>query len=466
MPTVITLHNTASRQLEEFSPQPLGAVGMYHCGPTVYDRAHIGNLRAYVFADILRRTFETAGYGVTQVVNITDVGHLSSDADEGEDKMTKALKREGLPLSRENMLAIGTKYMHAFIEDMRLLGIKLPHHLPRASEHIPEQIALIEELVRKGFAYTISDGIYFDTAQFGHERYAAFARLDLAGMRAGARVETHPEKKHPFDFALWKFNAELGWESPWGRGFPGWHLECSAMSRKYLGQPFDIHTGGVDHIPIHHTNEIAQSEAAYGVPLARYWMHVAHMTVNGEKMSKSLGNTYTLSDLAARGISPMAFRYWLLTAHYRTTINFTWEAIEGAQRAYHALREKIYHRINKDGVAKGGSTDMPLAGIADDMNSAVLISEIWKMVEERHTQYTCEAVRDWIARADQVLGLQLLDYAPEEIVISPELRTLLDARSKARDAKDWAESDRLRDEIQKLGFVVRDTPRGQELERA
>lgn len=460
----IKLYNTASRRLEEFTPRPPHTVTMYHCGPTVYDTAHIGNLRAYVFADVLRRAFEAAGYAVTQVVNITDVGHLSSDADEGEDKMTKALRREGLSLSLENMLSVGTKYMNAFLADMRALGIRTPQYLPRASEHIPEQIALIEELVEKGLAYTISDGMYFDTGRFGHERYAAFAGLDLAGMKAGARVETNPEKKSPFDFALWKFNTELGWESPWGRGFPGWHLECSAMSRKYLGQPFDIHTGGVDHIGIHHTNEIAQSEAAYGVLLARYWMHVAHMTVDGEKMSKSLGNTYTLADLAARGISPMAFRYWLLTASYRTTINFTWEAIEGAAERYEKIKKFTFELNGGSSSANPDYQEHFRRSIADDLNTAAAIGSMSVLLADNLVN--SGEKRAAIAEMDKVLGLGLLDYAPEEIAITPQLHALLEARKRARDAKDWPESDRLREEIRKLGFVVKDTPAGQKLERA
>lgn len=442
---------------------------MYHCGPTVYDYPHIGNLRAYVFADVLRRLFEVEGYTVKQVINITDIGHLSSDADDGEDKMVRALQREGLPLSLENMLAVGTKYFNAFRDDLHLLNIKTPQHFPRASEHIPEQIMLVEELMHKQIAYQTSDGIYFDTARFGHQRYAAFARLDLMGMKVGTRIEANPEKRSPFDFALWKFNEQLGWESPWGRGFPGWHLECSAMSRTYLGQPLDIHTGGIDHIPIHHTNEIAQSEAAYGVPLARYWMHVAHMTVNEEKMSKSIGNTYTLANLAAHGISPMAFRYWLLTANYRTTINFTWEAVRSSLVGRLALENALYSG-NEPFWDVQRSPDnkymsMFLAVMRNDLNSAQGISVLWELATDRNIDPATKIKT--AEKMDEILGLRL-NEAKERLKVTPSdaVRALLLSRQKARDQKNWGESDRLRDEIRKLGYIVKDTPEGQVLERA
>ena len=452
---MLRLYNTATRALEDFAPLTPGVVTMYNCGPTVYDFAHVGNLRPYVFADILRRTLEQSGYKVEQVVNITDVGHLVSDGDEGDDKMTKALKREGLPLTLENMLMVGEQYTAAFKGDLTLLNIKIPELMPKASAHIPEQIALISTLMQKGFAYTTSDGVYFDTEKFPD--YGKMAKLDLAGQREGARVEINKEKRNPIDFSLWKFNVDLGWEAPWGRGFPGWHIECSAMAMKYLGETLDSHTGGVDHIPVHHTNEIAQSEAATGKQFARFWMHSAHMTVEGEKMSKSLGNTFTLEDLKKRGISPLAFRYWLLTASYHTQVNFTWEALEGAQQSYDSLRKKIFLARNTQ-----PSTYSTIAGsfeqIGDDLNTAAVIARVWSLVQGQ--SYLPQSVIERLDVADKILGLKLLEWEPEKIDIPVEIQELANAREVSRKEKNWAESDRLRDAIVAKGWGVKDTPDG------
>ncbi|OGZ05073.1 MAG: cysteine--tRNA ligase [Candidatus Lloydbacteria bacterium RIFCSPHIGHO2_02_FULL_54_17] len=467
----LKLYNTLTREIEEFTPLHPPRVGMYNCGPTVYNYAHIGNLRAYVFADVLRRTLEMNGYKVKQVINITDVGHLVSDQDEGEDKMVLGAKREG-----KSVEEIITLYSDAFYDDLELLNVKAAANrgkedsFPRATRHIPEQKELIETLAKKGFTYQTSDGIYFDTAKFPD--YGKFARLNVGGMRGGERVALG-EKRNITDFALWKFSPEDGqkreqeWDSPLGiirKGFPGWHVECSAMSRKYLGQPFDIHTGGVDHIPVHHQNEIAQSVAAYGVPLANVWMHSAHMTVDGEKMSKSLGNTYRLEDLAKKGISPLAFRYWLLTASYRTQVNFTWEALAGAQKAYDDLRENIYE-VRKNLLQKDFPPFLPLPlafpSLREDLNTADAIARLWTTVRDhkRAPNIIIEAAMG----IDEVLGLKLLDYVPEKIKITPKLQKLLDEREVARSEKNWAESDRLRDETQKLGYQVSDTDGGQVL---
>jgi len=427
---------------------------MYNCGPTVYNYAHIGNLRPYVFADVLRRTLELGGYSVKQIINITDVGHLVGDGDEGEDKMTAALKREGKPLTKEAMREVGDFYTEKFKEDLKTLNILPATEYPKASDNIAEDIELVETLTQKGFTYPTGDGIYFDTSKF--PTYPDFAKLDVEGMRPGERIDTG-EKKNPTDFALWKFNDELGYEAQFGKGFPGWHVECSAMIKKYLGHPIDIHTGGVDHIPVHHTNEIAQSESAYGTPFVKTWMHCAHMTVDGQKMSKSLGNTYTLKDLQERGISSLAFRYWLLTANYRTQVNFTWEALQSASESYKNLQKRIYYAKNAEPTAflsVGGNFEHA----SNDLNTPALIAHIWTITQGQ--SYLPQTVIEKIERADKILGLKLLDYAPREIALTPELETLLNARRIAREEKNYAESDRLREEIHQLGYDVKDTPDG------
>lgn len=462
----LRLYNTLTRHVEEFTPSPPYEVKMYNCGPTVYNYAHIGNLRAYVFADVLRRTLQVNGYTVKQTINITDVGHLISDADEGADKIEVGAKREGK--SVEEIIKL---YSDAFYADCAALNILPATKYPRATQYIEEQKNLIGALSKKGFLYITGDGIYFDTSKF--PRYAEFARLDIAGMQAGVRVNVG-EKKHPTDFAVWKFSTTDGqkreqeWDPPLGlrrKGFPGWHIECSAIAMKELGETIDIHTGGVDHIPVHHTNEIAQSECATGKQFARFWMHSAHMTVDGQKMSKSLGNTYRLSDLTERGISPLAYRYWLLTAHYRTQVNFTWEALGGAQKAYDDLRKKISEKS-----LAPRSTNLPTVIVDEleprlnnDLNTASLIAWVWSIVQKQ--EYLGQSL-EYIKRADDVLGLGLLDYIPEEVVVTPELQKLLDARQSARETKNFSESDHLRDEIKKLGFEVKDTSDGQRLENS
>ena len=454
MEQTLKLYNTATRNIEAFEPQNPPTVTMYNCGPTVYNYAHIGNLRPYVFADVLRRTLELGGYSVKQIINITDVGHLVGDGDEGEDKMTAALKREGKPLTKEAMREVGDFYTEKFKEDLKTLNILPATEYPKASDNIAEDIELVETLTQKGFTYPTGDGIYFDTSKF--PTYPDFAKLDVEGMRPGERIDTG-EKKNPTDFALWKFNDELGYEAQFGKGFPGWHVECSAMIKKYLGHPIDIHTGGVDHIPVHHTNEIAQSESAYGTPFVKTWMHCAHMTVDGQKMSKSLGNTYTLKDLQERGISSLAFRYWLLTANYRTQVNFTWEALQSASESYKNLQKRIYYAKNAEPTAflsVGGNFEHA----SNDLNTPALIAHIWTITQGQ--SYLPQTVIEKIERADKILGLKLLDYAPREIALTPELETLLNARRIAREEKNYAESDRLREEIHQLGYDVKDTPDG------
>lgn len=463
----LKLYNTATRSLEVFTPslESPDEISMYHCGPTVYNVAHIGNLRSYVFADIIRRTVELFGYRVHQIVNITDVGHLVGDGDEGEDKMTAALKREGMPLTTEAMREIGDRYTEIFKKDLRALNVLGADAYPKASAHIAEDIALIETLIAKGHAYTTTDGIYFDTTTF--PRYAEFARLDIAGMRAGMRVDMG-EKKCATDFALWKFNDALGYDAPFGKGFPGWHIECSAMAMEYLGETIDIHTGGIDHIPVHHTNEIAQSECATGKPFVRYWMHHAHMTVEGEKMSKSLGNTLTLADIEAKGITPLAYRYWLLTAGYRTTVNFTWEALKGAKSAMSRITDALLAAQN----AEEPVTDPNAAYVkrfvsflANDLDTPQAIALLHEVIRDKDLAPGERAATMLIF--DRVLGLGLSTVhervsalmATESV--PDDIAAILASRAQARENRDWKESDRLRDILKKKGWEVKDTAEGQ-----
>ncbi len=464
----LKFYNTATRKIEDFTPPPPHTVTMYNCGPTVYNYAHIGNLRAYVFADVLRRTLEINGYGVKQVVNITDVGHLVSDGDEGEDKILVGAKREGK--SVEEIIA---QYSEAFFADCNALNILPATKYPRASlpEYISAQKELIEQLAQKGYTYTTSDGIYFDTSKF--PRYAEFAKLDIEGMRAGVRVDMG-EKKHPTDFALWKFSPEDGgareqeWDSPLlytRKGFPGWHIECSAIIERELGTTIDIHTGGIDHIPVHHTNEIAQSESAHdGAPLARFWMHSAFMNVEGQKMSKSLGNTYTLADLAKHGISPMAFRYWLLTAHYRTQVNFTWEALKGADTAYNRLCNLLVNLGDTIGTPEEKYLSAFHALIAEDINTSSAIALMWDLLKDTEISHKNKLAT--IFQFDKILGLCLEKkyHSVQHLLYPPEVARLLSERKMAREAKDFDQSDRLRDKLHELGYAVKDTPDGQQLE--
>ena len=463
----LRLYNTATRKLEDFTPLHPPQVTMYNCGPTVYNYQHIGNMRSFVFADTIRRVLEMRGFTVRQIVNITDVGHLVGDGDEGEDKIAVGARREG-----KSVEEIITHYSDAFFADLRALNILPAALYPRATQYIAEQKAMIETLHDKGFTYTTSDGIYFDTSKF--PTYADLAKLDIAGLEAGNRVAIG-EKKRVTDFALWKFSPTDGahreqeWDSPLGeqrKGFPGWHIECSAIIKAELGETIDIHTGGIDHIPIHHTNEIAQSESALGVhPFVRLWMHHAHILINNEKMSKSLGNVFLLRDLQERGVPALAYRYWLLTAHYRTQSNVTWEALAAAQSAFSKLTNHLYQWTDTD-----GGTPIPAymdefnAAIDDDLNTASAIALLWKLVKE--TNYGEHDKYATLAEFEKVLGLGLTAVTAKPAVIAPpEVRTLLDARAIARTQKNWGESDRLRDEVKALGFNIKDSGDEQKLEK-
>lgn len=457
----LRFYNTFTRKKEDFVPVKPHQAGIYSCGPTVYKYAHIGNLRAYVFMDELRRVLEYNGYKVKSVMNITDVGHLVSDADDGEDKMSKSAHETG-----KTPLEIASFYTDQFIKDIDALNIKRPTVCPKATDNIPEMIAVVQSLLDKGYAYETEDGIYFSVEKFPD--YGKLSGINLADQRHGARVEVNSFKRHPVDFALWKKAAPnhlQQWDSPWGKGFPGWHIECTAMSKKYLGEVFDIHTGGVDHIPIHHENEIAQAECWLGHPAVHYWMHSEFMLIDGGKMSKSLGNTYTISDLVAKGYSPVVFRYFCLNVQYRQKINFTWEAMDAAKAAYNKLcAQLVSHKNSPARTEKSILDDFHNKfeeAINDDLNIPLAIGVLWTMLKLPKSCDVYKLALDF----DRVFALDFDKVKEEkkEIVIPDNVRQLAETRLQARKAKNWAESDRLREELSALGYSVKDTADGYEL---
>jgi cysteinyl-tRNA synthetase len=465
---MLSLYNTASRSIKTIKPLIDGKIGMYCCGPTVYGRAHIGNLRTYITEDILRRALEyIEGYEVKHVMNITDVGHLVGDEDQGEDKMEKSSRETG-----KSAWDIAKEYEEMFFQDCMSLNILKPTVTPRATERIDDQIELIKALEIKGFTYQTSDGIYFDTSKF--PSYGSLSGQKLEDKQEGARVEKNAEKKNSTDFALWKFSEsqttnpesrfkrQMEWQSPWGIGFPGWHIECSAMSRKELGQPFDIHCGGVDHVPVHHENEIAQSESAYGAPFVNYWLHGEFLTIEGQKMSKSLGNVYSLDDLKERGIAPVVLRLFFLGANYRSKQNFTWESIEGTKNAYEKLVRAIrtWGDCGEQGI---GELEVEFRdAIEDDLNTPKALAVLWKLVDSDHDTSSKRASLKFM---DGILGLGIADLKQEVAGIPDEIRALAEDRLKAKAEKNWNESDRLRDLILEKGFIVNDTKDGYEVEK-
>lgn len=424
---------------------------MYSCGPTVYQAASIGNFRAFLFADLLRRGLEFLGYEVKQIMNITDVGHLTDDADSGEDKMIVGMQKEG-----KTAWEIADVYTEMFLRDMDRLHILRPAVMPKATEHIPEQIELIQVLEEKAFTYKTSDGIYFDTSKLAD--YGALAHQKQEEKEAGARVEVNPEKRNPADFALWKFSPtdqkrNMEWESPWGVGFPGWHIECSAMSEEYLGSPFDIHTGGEDHIPVHHPNEMAQTEAARGHALANVWIHNAFLQVDGGKMGKSLGNAYTLDDLMDKGIEPLAYRYFILQAHYKTPQNFTWESVQAAQNALNNLRDEL-RTLSASTEVNTDALERFKAAIADDVNAPAAVAELHNVLNNNAIDSGSKSAT--VLKFDEFLGLGLPDYVATPLLVPAEVQELMEERQNAREAKDWERADALRDEIAEKGFLVED----------
>lgn len=461
---MLRVWNTLTRKKEDFIPINIkeNIVSIYSCGPTVYNRAHIGNMRAYVFMDSLRKVLKYNGYKLNHVMNITDVGHLTSDADEGEDKMEKSAKEKNM-----SVYEIAKIYTDAFFNDINKLNIEPPEHIVKATEHIKQMEDYVIQIMKNGYAYETSKGVYFDTSKL--ESYGELSRIDLKNQKAGARIEVDPEKKNPLDFAIWiKAPKEhiMKWNSKFGECYPGWHIECSAMSREYLGDVFDIHTGGVDHIPVHHENEIAQSKGATGKNPAHFWMHVEFLLIDNGKMSKSLGNVYLIDDLEEKGIDPLAYRYLCFTSHYRNKLNFTWEAIDSAQKSLHRLRYLA-------GTQKNGNEDIDdeiinrykqefLEAINDDLNIPLAISIAWEVAkqEKKSNKYY-----ELLMKFDEVLSLNLNDATEKSLIIPEEIVKLLEDRKKARESKNYELSDVLRDRIKERGYAVKDTKNGQEIEK-
>lgn len=463
---MLKLYNTLTKQKEEFKPLEGNEVRIYTCGPTVYSYAHIGNFRAYVFMDTLRRVLKYNGYTLKHVMNITDVGHLESDADEGEDKMEKAARKEN-----KNPLEIAAYYTDIFFRDMGRLNIDKPEIIAKATEHIPEMLAFVKKLIENGYAYETSKGIYFDISKL--DKYPVLSNRKLDDQIAGARVDVDTEKRNPYDFALWikaPENHIMKWESPWGLSYPGWHIECSAMGRKYLGDEFDIHTGGVDHIPTHHENEIAQSKGCTGKIPAKRWMHVEFLQVDGGKMSKSLGNTYTLDQLQEKGIEPLAYKLFCYTAHYRTKLNFTFEGALSAQKSLNRLREGYLKQLK--GTQKVEKEELEqyknrfIDAVNDDLNMPLAMGIVWEVIRNEKKS---KDFADLLLEFDKILGLDIENskkYLEEQktIELPEEITALLEERKTARENKNWAESDRIRDLLAQKGYIVKDTKDGQVIE--
>ena len=454
----IKLYDSYSRSLREFEPLEGNRVRIYACGPTVYDYAHIGNLRTYIFEDTLRRTLEFYGYQITHVVNITDVGHLTSDADSGEDKIEQGAKRTG-----KTAWEIATLYTAAFKQDLQLLNILQPDIWCRATDHIAEQINDIREIEKKGCAYITSDGVYFDTSKL--EDYGYLARLDVDGLNAGQRIDVG-EKRNPTDFALWKFSPQektrqMEWESPWGTGFPGWHIECSAMAVKYLGKMFDIHCGGKDHIPVHHSNEIAQAQVCYGTRLANFWLHGYFLETNQTKMSKSSGEFLRLQTIIERDYDPLSYRYLCLTAHYRSDLKFTWQSLDSAQTALNRLRHAT-HQWGQSGTPDNHYLQQFRQTIYDDLNTPKALAVIWNLVKSDLDPATKKAT---LVQCDQALGLNLKDWQPTALAMPDQIKELMALRAHARASKNWSEADKLRNQIAAQGYEIEDSATGATLRK-
>ena len=464
---MIQLYNTLTREKEEFHPIEDNLVKIYSCGPTVYNYAHIGNLRAYIFMDTLRRMLKYNGFKIKHVMNITDVGHLESDADEGEDKMQKAAIREN-----KDPYEIARFYEKAFLKDLDDLYIDKPEIIARATEHITDMLEFVKELVKKGFAYETSKGIYFDISKL--DKYPVLSNRNVEDQIAGARVEVDEEKRNPYDFAVWikaPENHIMKWESPWGLSYPGWHMECSAMGRKYLGEQFDIHTGGIDHIPTHHENEIAQCKGLSGKIPAKYWMHVEFLQVDGGKMSKSLGNVYTLHQLKEKGIEPLAYKMFCFSAHYRNKLNFTFEGAKASAISLDRLRDGfLKHQLGNliiDNSIIDNYRNKFTEAINDDLNIPLALSYVWEIVKNpnKSSQFS-----DLLLEFDKVLGLDIKNSenyikSKKEINLPKDIIELLEKRKKARENKNWDLSDKIRDEIKEKGYIVKDTKNGVVVEK-
>lgn len=454
----LKLYNTLSRQKEVFKPMDEKTVRIYTCGPTVYYFAHVGNLRSYLFMDNLRRVLKYNNYELKHAMNITDVGHLVSDADEGEDKMMKAARREN-----KNPYEIAEFYMNRFLEDLEKLNISRPEIICRATEHIKDMEEYVQKIIENGYAYETKDTIYFDTSKL--DKYGVLSNIKIDEQKAGARVEFDNEKRNVTDFALWikaPENHIMKWDTFWGKCYPGWHIECSAMSRKYLGELFDIHTGGIDHIPIHHENEIAQSKGYSGHIPANWWMHCEFLLVDGGKMSKSLNNIYTLEDLKNKGFSPLDYKMFTFTSHYRNKLNFTWDSLEAAKIALSRLKDGYQkHTEGTEDVSDAVIDEYEVKfheAINDDLNMPQAMSLVWDVVKN---PVKSKKFAELLRKFDQVLGLKIDEK--EEIELPREIEDIIEERKRARADKDWAKSDELRDKLFDLGYVVKDTKNGMEV---
>ena len=454
----IYFYNTLTKQKDLFKPIEEGKVKIYSCGPTVYKDATIGNMRTNLLNDTLRRVLKYNGYELKHVMNITDVGHLVSDGDEGEDKMLKSAREE-----HKSPLEIAEYYTKLFFRDLERLNIETPEVVCKATDHIKEMLEYVEKLVNNGYAYETSTAIYFDISKL--DKYPILSNLNLEEQKAGARVDIDPEKRNPYDFALWikaPANHLMKWDSPWGPSYPGWHIECSAMSTKYLGEEFDIHTGGIDLVPTHHENEIAQNKGACGKNPAHYWIHGEYLLINGGKMSKSLGNTYLIDDIIAKGYSPLAYRLFNYSCHYRGKLNFTWEGIESANTSLIRLREGYQKHLNGNSdVSDEIIADMENRfhqAINDDMNMPLALSVVWEAVKYPEKS---PKIAQLLKKFDTVLGIKIDEV--QETKIPQEILDLVEERKQARSDKNWSESDRLRDLIAEKGYIVKDTKDGTEV---
>ena len=457
----IYFYNTLTHSKEKFSPINKEEVRIYSCGPTVYKDATIGNMRTNIFQDTLRRTLEYNGFKVKQAMNITDVGHLVSDGDEGEDKMIKSARQEG-----KEPLEIANYYTKLFFKDLENLNIETPEIICRATDNIGDMLKAVEDLVKKGYAYETSSAIYFDISKL--DKYPILSNLDIENQKAGARVEVDKEKRNPHDFAVWikaPENHLMKWNSPWGPSYPGWHIECSVMSKKYLGEVFDIHTGGIDLIPTHHENEIAQSKGMCGKVPANYWMHGEFLLINGGKMSKSLGNVYLLQDIIDRGYEPLVYKLFCYSIQYRKKLNFTWEGMDSAKTSLDRLRDSYQKHLNGtdeiDEVILEKYKNNFNEAINDDLNMPVAMSVVWELAKRpEKSKKVSQLLKDF----DRVLGLKIDEYKKQDI--PSEIKELLKQREEARKNKDWSESDKLRDIIKEKGYIVKDSKEGQTIEKA
>lgn len=458
--------NTLTKKKEKFIPINQNEITIYSCGPTVYKDATIGNMRTNIFQDVLRRMLEYNGYKVKQVMNITDVGHLVSDGDEGEDKMIKSAKEE-----HKTPEEIAEHYTKLFFEDLKALNIQLPEVICKATEYIPDMIEYVKKLIENGYAYETSTAIYFNVAKL--DKYGILSGINLEDQKAGARVEIDSEKINPYDFALWikaPKNHIMKWNSPWGEGYPGWHIECSTMSKKHLGEQFDIHTGGIDLIPTHHENEIAQSKGFDGKIPANYWLHGEYLLINGGKMSKSLGNVYLLRDIINKGYDPLVYRLFCYTCNYRNKLNFTWEGIESTSKSLERLRNayqthlKGTEELNDKDIKKLKEIENDFnRAINDDMNMPLAMSYVWELAryEKKSTK-----IAELLQKFDKVLAIKIdKENKEEKNKISKEIIDLVEQRKKAREEKNWQESDRIRDLIKEKGYEIKDTKEGVEINK-